>query len=189
MNETPTVANIDEEAGMTNSIIKQVNANLPADYQLSKATTIADANLELTQSSGEHPTYVIYESAKTDAWGNPYYVVFDATERHDLGISDFYITVVSAGPNAQTKICQAPAVAPTATDKGIEADDLFLLVQYTDGDVAAATYNCANDALETGNGAALGLTKKGTATATTQGYYISKNLNASGLADLCPVNF
>ena len=206
MNETPSVANIDKNTEFAGSILKAINNNLAADYQLTVAAdynALTDGtNLVWAQAAdytGSDPAtaataYKIYKSAKTDAWGNPYYVILDATERHDKGISEFYVTVVSAGPNAQTKIGTAVAKASvTANDKGIEADDIFLLVQYTDGDVAAATYNCANDTLL--NGAAtqetLLKTTKGAVDTTekAQGYYIGTVLNGDGRATLCPINF
>jgi len=186
MNETPSVANIDAESGMTGTIIKAVNGNLSADYQLKRVTDdLTSGNLRLTQNTGTSDTYVIYKSDKTDAWGNNYYVVFDCTERHNAGISEFYVTVISAGPNAQTNISRK---ADGVT--GIESDDLFLLVQYTDGDVAAVTYNCATDALANGadTPTTLGKTTKGTA-GTNQGLYIGSVKNADGRSSLCPVNF
>jgi len=86
MNETPSVANITAESGMTGTIVKAVNDNLPADYQLHRAAAKPTGNLQLiqgtTDTQGKTDTFVVYESDKTDAWGNPYYVVFDATERH-----------------------------------------------------------------------------------------------------------
>ena len=184
MNETPSVANIDAESGMTGTIVKAVNDNLSADYQLKRVTDdLTSGNLLLNQNAANTESYVIYKSDKTDAWGNNYYVVFDCTERHNAGISEFYVTVISAGPNAQTKIDK------TGTT-GIESDDLFLLVQYTDGDVAAVTYNCATDALANGEDTptALGKTTKGTA-GTNQGLYIGTVKNADGRSSLCPVNF
>lgn len=193
MNETPSVANISAKGDMTNSIIKAVNDNLSADYHLSLLDpSVNTSNLKVTQSD-DGGTYVIYKSDKTDAWGNNYYVVFDCTERHDAGISEFYITVVSAGPNAQTTIAASGAT-------GIESDDLFLLVQYTDGDVAATIYNCAADKLMTGGTEGtpnntdaqreLGKTTKGvTEAGKPQGLYIGTVKNGDGRATLCPVNF
>ena len=186
MNETPSVANITAESGMTGTIVKAVNDNLSADYQLHRATAKATGNLQLIQGTAD--TFVVYESDKTDAWGNPYYVVFDATERHSAGISEFYVTVVSAGPNAQTNISRKD------TDvTGIEADDLFLLVQYTDGDVAAVTYNCSTDALANGadTQVTLNRTTKGAVAASDQGYYVglAADLSSDGTDAMCPVNF
>ena len=189
MNETPSVANITAVSGMTGTIVKAVNDNLSADYQLHRVTAKPTGNLRLIQGTTDTTdTFVVYESDKTDAWGNPYYVVFDATERHSAGISEFYVTVVSAGPNAQTNISRK------GTDvTGIEADDLFLLVQYTDGDVAAVTYNCSTDALANGADTQVTLNKttKGAVAASNQGYYVglAADLSSDGTDAMCPVNF
>jgi prepilin-type N-terminal cleavage/methylation domain-containing protein len=142
VNETPSVANM--KAASTNAtyddlqkIVDAVNSNLATVYQL-KTTPVAAStttgNIKFTVGA----SYIILESAKTDAWDNPYYVIFDFGERHCKGQSDFYITVVSAGPNAQTNV-----------GGNIECDDVFLLVQYSDGDVSAMTYNMDTDSINT----------------------------------------
>ena len=143
MNETPAVANIKNNGtDGTNAhdlkvIIDAVNENLSDDYKFntSKAFKSDDDTSNLKFQAGS--SYVILESAKTDAWGNNYYGIFDYGERHCKGQSDFFVTVVSAGPNAQTVVGGA-----------IESDDIFLLTQYSDGDVVAATYDVStkNDA-------------------------------------------
>jgi prepilin-type N-terminal cleavage/methylation domain-containing protein len=200
INETPSVANMDTEANF-DPIISAVNSNLSADYQLERLTVDSTGNLVTHQSvlspandAAKTGNYVIYKSAKTDAWDNPYYVIFDATERHNKGISEFYITVVSAGPNAQTTIA---STANTGTDgKGIEADDIFLLVQYTDGDVSSVTYNMDSDTIKSGGASSsdvqteLGKTTKGVkASDKTQGQYIGTVVNGDGRGVPCPVNF
>jgi hypothetical protein len=201
MNETPSVANM-SNATQFEAIEKAINNNLATDYKIEKLTEDSTGNLTTVKSANDaNSTYTIYKSAKTDAWGNNYYVILDATERHDSGISEFYVTVVSAGPNAQTTISNVR----TKDTKGIEADDIFLLVQYTDGDVAAKTYNCASDTLVNGANTKLGLTTKGVAktgpeasaestgeTVPTEGmqaHYIGTIADKSGLTSLCPVNF
>jgi len=136
LNETPSVANMKANtfsgaAGDMKAIVDAVNNNLSADYQLGDAAVTANINDNLKVATGT--SHVILKSDKTDAWGNNYFVIFDYGERHDAGQSDFYVTVVSAGPNAQTTV-----------GGKIESDDLFLLAQYSDGDVAAVTYNCGN---------------------------------------------
>lgn len=128
---------------------------------------------------------MILKSAKTDAWGNNYYVVFDYGERHDKGQSDFYVTVVSAGPNAQTTVGGT-----------IESDDLFLLTQYSDGDVSAVTYNCAEgvsslNVSDSANSyvakAATGTLAKNNAPGTM--LYAGGADNTAYTAGLLPVNF
>jgi prepilin-type N-terminal cleavage/methylation domain-containing protein len=190
LNETPSVANMNAESGMT-AIINAVNSNLSADYQVSRLSADVSGNITTKQSANDGSGYyVIYQSAKTDAWDNPYYVIFDATERHSKGISEFYITVVSAGPNSQTTISSADTAGKDTSiaGKGIESDDIFLLVQYTDGDVAATTYNCASDSVYYGSGSALTFTTKGSKT-STQGYYVGTTLNDNGTNTVSPVNF
>ena len=190
MNETPAVANSSKEsdAGFQN-VINAVNTNLPADYQLTRLAADKSGNTVTKQSvlnpaddAAKTGHYVIYESAKTDAWDNPYYVIFDASERHVAGNSEFYITVVSAGANAQTTITS------DTTGNGIEADDVFLLVQYSNGDVSAVTYKVESDKMENGAKTALDATTKGNK-GTTQAQYIGTTVNADGSATVCPVNF
>ena len=142
MNQTPAVANMKANtfSGAANdmqAIVNAVNANLSADYQLdtTSATGVAavtTGNLKIANGTN----FLVLKSAKTDAWDNPYYVIFDFGERHLKGQSDFFITVVSAGANAQTTVGGL-----------IEADDIFTLVQYSDGDVSSVTYNMETDSL------------------------------------------
>jgi prepilin-type N-terminal cleavage/methylation domain-containing protein len=148
VNETPSVANMKANtvSGDTNdmqAILKAINNNLATDYKLEDTATakVEEGNLKIAETitSGDTKTsYAIFKSAKTDAWGNNYYVILDYGERHCAGQSDFYVTVVSAGPNAQTYV-----------GSNIESDDIFLLVQYSDGDVSAVTYNVASDKMNT----------------------------------------
>ena len=187
MNATPSVANMNTEADF-DPIITAVNGSLAADYQLTRLTADVTGNTVTEKSNDDKSgNYAIYQSAKTDAWDNPYYVIFDATERHNAGISEFYITVVSAGPNAQTTI------TPDTAGNGIEADDIFLLVQYTNGDVSAVTYNVEKNAADLKNGAdtqlQLGVTTKGTKASSNQGQYIGTEINRDGRGSVCPVNF
>lgn len=189
MNETPSVANMSTEADF-DKIVTAVSSNLPADYAITRLAADSTGNLVTKKSADDKSgKYAIYQSTKTDAWDNPYYVIFDATERHNAGISEFYITVVSAGPNAQTTITDV------TTDKGIEADDIFLLVQYTDGDVSAVTYNCDTDTLKSGGATGsddqttLGVTTKGVKASASQGQYIGTIANGDGRGVPCPVNF
>jgi hypothetical protein len=83
---------------------------------------------------------------------------------------------------------------------------VFLLVQYTDGNVVATTYNMASDSLVNGAGTALTKTTKSAVTADTQGYYVGEKKTVNGVDDseqaaladkktatgdtnMCPVNF
>ena len=144
LNENPNVANImsadvDAQYGSTTgALVAALNKNLPADYQLtSEITANVGANIKYTASTDAR----IFKSAKTDSWGNPYMVIFDLTERSERSASpinsEFYITVVSAGPNAITELSGKTA------GKGINNDDIFLLAEYKNGDVAAITVDCS----------------------------------------------
>lgn len=192
MNETPAVANMKAKtfSGDPNdmkSIVDAINANLSADYQLdTTAGAVADVtsgNLKITNTTSS----LILKSAKSDAWDNPYYVIFDFGERHRKGQSDFFITVVSAGPNAQTNV-----------GGNIESDDVFLLVQYSDGDVSAVTYNVDTDDLQvtdtSGTGNEYSLVKKTKADTTTKGaggtlLYAGGADNTTYAGGVLPVNF
>lgn len=128
LNSNPSVANIStttDFATVDTSLVKSLNSALAESYQL-RAVGSLPQGISNTGSAG----VVAFESVKKDAWDNPYYVVFDLNERHGSANSDFYVYVISAGPNARTDITGA-----------IEKDDIFLLAQYENGDVTATTYN------------------------------------------------
>ena len=147
LNETPSVANMSSYKDMSDKkVLDSLNAGLAEDYKLSLLTG-AETGENITTTSGapsDTDKYFIAKSAKTDAWDNPYYVVFDTVDRNGSGKSDFFITVISAGPDAKTAV--DGAIGGSNTIASGKADDVFLLVQYTDGDVTAVTYNCASDA-------------------------------------------
>jgi prepilin-type N-terminal cleavage/methylation domain-containing protein len=197
VNETPSVANmkVASVSGADNdmtAILTAINNNLATDYKLKEtaATAVDSGNLQIKLAE-TNASYVVLESTKTDAWGNSYYAILDFGERHEAGQSDFYVTVVSAGPNAQTVVGGA-----------IESDDIFLLVQYSDGDVSSVTYNCASDTLITPveaytadnmkytdmTGAGY-LTTKGVAATTNAALYAGGLDNKDGRALFLPVNF
>lgn len=149
LNENPGVANISADSAANHNeitaIMDKLNANLPEDYKLTKITAKQDTgNITYDYAGTDGSTYIIAQSAKTDSWDNPYYVVFDAVDRNSNGKSDFFITVISAGPDAKTAV--DGTIGGTNSLASGKADDVFLLVQYTDGDVTAVTYNCASDA-------------------------------------------
>ena len=128
MNEHPELANQYDNTGFA-TLVNKLSGNLSADYHIDP-TDINDApSTNITLANGSANYLGIYKSDKTDAWGNPYYVLFDCGERN-TGKSEFYITVVSAGPNARTELGGT-----------IDSDDIYLLVQYSDGNVAAVTYD------------------------------------------------
>ena len=154
LNENPGVANIATDSSTKHEItdiMNKLNANLPEDYKLEKiAAAQTSGNITYDYTGADGGTYIVAKSAKTDAWDNNYYVVLDATDRNSNGKSDFFITVISAGPDAKTDVDGTIG----GTNSGSKADDVFLLVQYTDGDVAAVTYNCSSDSSKILNGAA-----------------------------------
>ena len=198
MNETPSVANMKASAGASaavteadmQAIINAVKNNLPADYQFvanddgtCKQAPVTTGNLQVSNGN----SYLVLKSAKTDAWDNNYYVIFDFGERHRQGQSDFFITVVSAGPNAQTNV-----------GGNIECDDIFLLVQYSDGDVSAVTYNVDADTMNvtdtTPTDGTYNLTSKTKADTTTKGtagtlLYAGGADNTTYTGAVLPVNF
>ena len=193
MNETPAVANMKANSfdGTTandmKAIVTAVNNNLPADYQLAATAEadVATGNLKISNPTTN--SALILKSAKTDAWDNNYYVIFDFGERHRQGQSDFFITVVSAGPNAQTNV-----------GGNIECDDIFLLVQYSDGDVSAVTYNVDADTMNvtdmTPTDGTYNLTSKTKADTTTKGtagtlLYAGGADNTTYTGAVLPVNF
>lgn len=154
LNENPYVANIKADGtydypqyiatlGADNAITKEgklvtaLNKLLAEDYKLkTDKVAVTDSHQYRVMNPGEASTgYVILESKKTDAWGNPYFVVLDYTDKHD-GVSEFYITVVSAGPDGQTTI------GTTNTD--YNKDDVICVAQYSDGSVASGIYNKAD---------------------------------------------
>ena len=137
LNEHPEVANIatSENAKDIVAIKDAMNKLLSADYQLKTTAEAATGNItKNATTTGNDSTYVIYESAKTDAWGNPYFVIFDTAE-HNNG-TEFYVTVVSAGPNAKTDLDEVADKTGT-----IDSDDIFMIAEYKSGDVASATYD------------------------------------------------
>lgn len=149
LNETPSVANMSSYKDMSDKkVLDSLNAGLAEDYKLSLLTG-AETGGNITTKNGapsDTDKYFIAKSAKTDAWDNPYYVVFDTVDRNGSGKSDFFITVISAGPDAKTVVDGAIGGA-----NATKADDVFLLVQYTDGDVTAVTYNAATDDMQCNN--------------------------------------
>ena len=147
LNENPNVANVskyaDMKAGSDFDILDKLNANLPEDYELKLLGAAETGNITSTKGAPDDAdAYFIAKSDKQDAWGNNYYVVFDSTDRNNDGKSDFFIEVISAGPDAKTAVDGKIGGENSAANKN---DDIFLLAQYTDGDVAATTYNVAKN--------------------------------------------
>ena len=144
LNENPSVANIDggeDKAGHVDiaKIAEKFNALLSSDYKLTAVTADVAGNITATgvEVTGDG-AYLVYKSDKTDAWGNNYYVVLDSADHN--GGTEFYVTVISAGPNAKT-------VVNSGSTGAIDSDDIFMLAEYKNGDVASATYDWSTAAV------------------------------------------
>lgn len=112
--------------------VRSLENNLPQGYKLGTAldTDQSTGNIQYTVAS---PTaYAVYKVDAKDPWDNNYYVLVDTTA-HKTGTADFTVTVISAGPNGKTNITGA-----------IDADDIFVLAQYQDGEIALSTNNVAD---------------------------------------------
>ena len=179
LNENPSVANTSGTTGY-DALVNKLNANLPEDYQLTGAATApTGGNITIKATN---TNVAVYESTKTDAWDNHYYVIFDSGERHGTANSDFYVYVVSAGPDAKTEL--AGAIGGTNATK---ADDVFLLAQYENGDVSAVTYNMSSDNGKLQSGTADGV--NATKIASGSAVYCEDAATTTGLQASCPVNF
>ena len=137
LNETPRVANIATETkkAQLEGIMDALNDNLAADYKLTAVDGTLTGNITKTAATTDDASFIICRSDKTDSWGNPYFVIIDRAERGGSSASEFYMTAVSAGPNAILHL-----------DGAIDGDDVFSLTSYADGDVISATYNMAEAA-------------------------------------------
>lgn len=130
MNENRSLVNLtnsDAKAEFDKEVQK-LNAVLPVDYTFSTDTP----DLSGTQFTMD-ASLIAYQSSKTDPWGNPYMLIIDTTDRNS-GLSEYYLTTVSAGPNAQANLSGT-----------LDVDDIFLLSQYSDGSVASQIYNMKED--------------------------------------------
>lgn len=142
LQENPTVSsagNKDEAAfgSMKSSYIKAMNGILPQGYKIENAIEEnSDPTENITVSNSE--SAVVYQSICTDPWGTPYFIIFDAADRHADGNNDFYITVVSAGPNRATDL-----------NGTIDSDDIFMLSQYQNGDTNSVVYRVSEDRIYT----------------------------------------
>ena len=132
LNESPQVANIaaPTKKAQLEGIMDALNGNLAADYKLSAVSGTLSGNITKTAATADDASFIICQSDKSDSWGNPYFVIIDRAERGGSSASEFYMTTVTAGPNAILHL-----------DGAIDGDDVFSLTSYADGDVISATYN------------------------------------------------
>lgn len=130
MNENRGLVNLTNSAAKAefDKEIQKLNKVLPADYTFS--TNPPD--LSETQFTMD-ASLIAYQSSKADPWGNPYMLIIDTTDRNS-GLSEYYLTTVSAGPNAQANLSGT-----------LDVDDIFLLSQYSDGNVVSHIYNMKED--------------------------------------------
>ena len=137
LNESPQVANIaaPTKKAQLEGIMDALNDNLAADYKLTAVDGTLTGNITKTAATTDDASFIICQSDKTDSWGNPYFVIIDRAERGGSFASEFYMTAVTAGPNAILHL-----------DGAIDGDDVFSLTSYADGDVISATYNMAEAA-------------------------------------------
>lgn len=130
MNSNPGLANIATGTGETapdiEAIIKSLNNDLDPTYAITTDKLVTGGNMKASVSDTVH---FAYASAKTDAWKNPFYIIFDAAERTGADNSDYFITIISAGADAKLDL------------DNIGKDDIFVLVQYTNGSVSSITYD------------------------------------------------
>ena len=99
LNENPSVANASAKTALTGYADK-LNKNLSADYQLEVVSAALTGGNITCGAPETTDAFAIYKSAKTDAWDNNYYVVLAYDDRCES--TEFYVTVISAGPNAKT---------------------------------------------------------------------------------------
>lgn len=104
LTNTSAKANFDKE-------IQKLNRLLPQDYVFSTDPI----DMSGTQFTASSTSLLAYQSAKMDPWDNPYILLIDTTDRN-AGCSEYYISVLSAGKNAQA-----------ALDGALDKDDMHLL--------------------------------------------------------------
>ncbi len=135
MNENPQIANIEAatKRDKLSAIMDALNANLPADYKVTRQTDAMTGNISMDAQTDFNADFIICKSEKTDAWDNPYFVIIDSAQRGGSAASEFYMTTLTAGPNAILNLTGA-----------VDKDDLFDLTSYSDGDVKSEVYDIAN---------------------------------------------
>lgn len=112
--------------------VRSLENNLPQGYKLGDAETVTSSENIAYTVVAAGGAYNIYKIDAKDPWDNNYHVLVDTTA-HKSGTSDFTVTVISAGPNGKTNVTGA-----------IDEDDIFVLAQYQDGEIALSTNNVAD---------------------------------------------
>lgn len=139
LNEHPSCLNVDSNnlsSGNMSNIIRAVNKNLPTDYQiedisapLNSSPSESGSGIRIEADTPSTGSYLVYESKKTDAWDNPYYMLFDCSNISKD--SDFHVVVASVGANGLSYIGK----------QGWDEDDILLYVRDRDSEVTARTYS------------------------------------------------
>ena len=113
-------------------VIDGLNPFLPMGYSVESVSLPTSGNIYSSVSSLN-----VYASEKKDPWDNPYYLLIEAQERN-VGCTEYYFTVISAGPGSQADI-----------GGPVDKDDIFLLAQYSNGTVSSHTYSMWKDKQDT----------------------------------------
>lgn len=113
-------------------IVNEFDMYLGTDYKLisyEPLDSIDAGTVKIIADTKNTGKYAVFESKKTDAWGMPYYILFDSSERH-IGTADFTITVACAGPNSMANI-----------GGEVDQDDLVLVVESCNNQVSSEVFN------------------------------------------------
>lgn len=122
--------------GILARLIETINGYLDSNEQIQNPTialTTEDGrgSISIFPTTANSGAYAIFASGKEDPWGNPYYFIFDSSNRKPNN-AEFHISVVSAGPNTSAEI-----------GGRIDSDDIFLLNELVNGRVYSAIYDCS----------------------------------------------
>lgn len=114
------------------SVAFGLNEYLGTEYTINTEKPVPSTGSVCNSNS----SIIAFETIKKDPYGNPYVVIFDPNARN-IGDSEYYITIVSAGTNGKCDVGSA-----------LDDDDEFLLCQYCNGDVVTASYFMETDSFD-----------------------------------------
>ena len=139
--ENLKIINTSDNSGYSNvssKLITKLNKEFPEDYKIKDIDPSEIPTFVSIEQANATDNYYIYQSERLDPWENPYYIILSNENRNgdtaEKKFREFFITVVSAGPNSQTAI--------DTTSSKIDNDDIFLLVQCTNGNLYSEIYDC-----------------------------------------------
>lgn len=116
------------------SIMRHINRKLDNE-KYSITETITYTSPFVTQYAGtEYDGVRVYQTAKHDLWGRPFFVIFDANKRNPSANVEFFVTIVSAGPDGVLDVAGS-----------IGDDDVFSVTQYSDGSIASVSYDWSEE--------------------------------------------